>query len=223
MLRWEAPASNGGSPITRYQYRYSSNSHGTWTESEPAWADVTRGSSARSQTVSSLTNDTEYTFEVCAVNAAGEGPASRVSATPAVSKPGPVRNLSASAGDEWVTLYWDAPLSDGGSSITRYQYRRDGESWATVSGGASARSKTESGLTNGTTYTFYVRAVNSVGGAPARSKSATPVDEPVIITPPLPSCELNLSALAGDGEVRLSWTTSNCAGITHYQRGDEKI
>ena len=211
VLRWEVPASNGGSPITRYQYRYSSNSHSTWTESEPAWADVTRGSSARSQTVSSLTNDTEYTFEVRAVNAVGEGPASRVSATPAVSKPGPVRNLSASAGDESVTLYWEAPLSNGGSSITHYQYRRDGESWATVSGGASARSKTESGLTNGTTYTFYVRAVNSVGGGSSRSITARPVS-----SPDPPSCELDLSGSSTHNQVSLSWSTSNCEGIDDY-------
>ena len=221
VLSWEVPLSDGGAPITHYQYRYSSNSHGTWTESEPAWADVTRGSSARSQTVSSLANDTEYTFEVRAVNAEGEGPASRVSATPAVSKPGPVRNLSASAGDRSVTLRWEVPLSNGGSPITRYEYRRDGESWATVSGGASARRKTVSSLTNGTTYTFYVRAVNSVGGGSSRSITATPV-EPVIITPP-PSCDLNLSATPGDSEVYLSWSTSHCRGITHYQLGDEKI
>ena len=183
VLSWEAPLSDGGTPITHYQYRYSSNSHGTWTESEPAWADVTRGSSARSQTVSSLTNDTEYTFEVRAVNAAGEGPAGRVSATPAVSKPGPVRNLRVSAGDGSVTLRWDAPLSDGGSPITGYQYLRSGGSWTTVSGGASARSKTESGLTNGTTYTFYVRAVNSVGGGSSRSIPGTPVEPVVIIDP----------------------------------------
>ena len=211
VLRWEAPASNGGSPITRYQYRYSSNSHGTWTESEPAWADVTRGSSARSQTVSSLTNDTEYTFEVRAVNAAGEGPASRVSATPAVSKPGPVRNLSASAGDEWVTLYWDAPLSNGGSPITRYQYRRDGESWATVSGGASARRKTVSGLANGTTYTFYVRAVNSVGGGSSRSITARPVEPEIVCTP-----SLSLSASAGIEEVSLRWSVDSCGETIDY-------
>ena len=231
VLSWEAPASNGGTPITHYQYRYSSNSHDTWTASEPAWADVTGGSSARSQTVSSLTNDTEYTFEVRAVNAAGEGPASRVSATPAVSKPGAVRNLSASAGDEWVTLYWDAPLSDGGSPITHYRYRRDGESWATVSGGASARSKTESGLTNGTTYTFYVRAVNSVGGGSFRSIMATPISPPEQPEPeqpepeqpepeqpedPKPDCVLDLSGWSTHNQVSLSWSTSNCEGIDDY-------
>ena len=212
VLSWEAPLSNGGAEITGYEYRYSSDSYSTWTESEPAWADVTRGSSAQNQTVSSLTNDTEYTFEVRAVNAVGEGPARRVSATPAVSKPGPVRNLSASAGDESVTLYWEAPLSNGGSPITRYQYRRDGESWATVSGGPSARSKTvSSGLTNGTTYTFYVRAVNSVGGGSSRSITATPVS-----SPDPPSCELDLSGSSTHNQVSLSWSTSNCEGIDDY-------
>ena len=213
VLRWEAPASNGGSAITGYEYRYSSDSHDTWTESDPAWADVSDGAAAQSQTVSSLTNGTEYTFEVRAINAAGKGPATSVSATPAVSKPGPVRNLSASPGDRSVTLRWEAPASDGGSPITHYQYLRSGGSWTTVSGGASARSKTVPSLTNGTTYTLYVRAVNSVGGGSSTSITATPVEpEPVCI----PS--LSLSATPGNRGVILRWSANSCDEIIdHYE------
>ena len=100
MLRWDEPPSDGGAEITGYQYRLD----------EGNWADV----SDTTQTVSGLTNGTEYTFEVHAVNRAGEGPATSVSATPAVSKPGPVRNLKATPGDRSLTLRWEVPLSDGG-------------------------------------------------------------------------------------------------------------
>ena len=216
-LDWAAPASDGGSPITGYEFRYGSTSPTTWTDAEPAWAVVSGGSSVRGQIVAGLTNGTAYTFAVRAVNAMGKGAARRVSATPDVSTPGPVRNLKATPGNRQVTLGWAAPLSDGGSAITYYQYQRSGGHWTTVSGGASARRKTVSGLTNGTTYTFYVRAVNRAGGGPSRRVTGTPVK--TVITPPPPpppSCTLYLSASAGDGEVTLSWSTSNCAGITHY-------
>ena len=216
-LDWAAPASDGGSPITGYEFRYGSTSPTTWTDAEPAWAVVSGGSSVRGQIVAGLTNGTAYTFAVRAVNAMGKGAARRVSATPDVSTPGPVRNLKATPGNRQVTLGWAAPLSDGGSAITYYQYQRSGGNWTTVSGGASARRKTVSGLTNGTTYTFYVRAVNRAGGGAARRVTGTPVK--TVITPPPPpppSCRLNLSGESTHNQVSLRWSTSNCEGITHY-------
>ncbi len=213
VIDWGTPASNGGTPIIEYEFRYSSASPATWTDAEPAWATVRGGSLTRIQTVSRLTNDTEYTFAVRAVNAAGPGPARRVSATPGGSAPGPVGTLQATPGDEQVTLGWSAPSSDGGTAITHYQYRRGSGNWSTVPGGASARGQTVSGLTNGTTYTFYVRAVNRAGVGPSRSVTGTPAK--TVIIPP-PSCTLYLSGSPGRTSVSLSWSTSNCEGITHY-------
>ena len=58
-----------------------------------------------------------------------------------------------------------------------------------------------SGLTNGTTYTFQVRAVNSSGGGLASDeRSAVPST-----TPGAPT----LTATAGDEEVRLTWTPAD--------------
>ena len=204
-LAWEPPASDGGAPITKYQYGGGPVN---------TFRDVDGGADARSVIVDSLTNGTEYGFAVRAVNSMGEGTASSVSATPAIPKPGPVQNLLASAGDRSVTLRWDAPLSDGGSPITRYEYQRSGGSWATVSGGASARSKTVSGLTNGTTYTFSVRAVNAVGNGAASSATATPAPATV------PGAVANLLATHGDGQVVLSWDAPSSDGfspITRYE------
>ena len=221
VLSWEAPLSDGGSPITHYQYRYSSNSHDTWTESEPAWAEVTGGSSARSQTVSSLTNGTEYTFEVRAVNAAGASPASRGSATPA-TVPEAVVNLEATPSPEQVVLSWEVPASNGGAEITGYEYRYSSDSystwtasepaWADVTGGSSAQSQTVSSLTNGTEYTFEVRAVNRVGASPASRGSATPAT--------VPEAVVNLEATPGDEQVVLRWEAPASNGgspITRYQ------
>ena len=199
VLTWTAPADDGGSSITGYEYQYSPGGSG-WT----AVSDVTA-------TVSGLANGTQYTFEVRAVNGVGEGTASSASATPA-TVPDAVGSLSATAGDREVVLSWTAPADDGGSPITHYQYLRSGGSWTTVSGGASARSKTVPSLTNGTTYTLYVRAVNSVGEGSYKSITATPVaPEPVCI----PS--LSLSATPANRGVSLGWSADSCGEIIdHY-------
>ena len=166
-LTWTAAADHG-SAIQRYEYRRSGG----------RWATVSGGANARSQTITGLSNCTTYTFEVRAVNGEGDGPAASASATLSGSTP-PPPGLSASAGDRQVTLSWTAPTVDSCVPILRYEYRRSGGRWATVSGGANARSQTVSGLTNGTTYTFAVRAVNAAGDGSAASIPATPVQPDV--------------------------------------------
>ena len=93
--------------------------------------------------------------------------------------------LSAAAGDSLVTLTWSAS-DTGGAPITGYEYRRSadgGTTWSpdwgaiadSAPGGANDDSFTVSGLTNGTQYTFEVRAVNKAGdGAVSNRAMATP-------------------------------------------------
>ena len=104
--------------------------------------------------------------------------------TPATAPDAPT-SLEATPGDESVTLRWNAPAYDGGSDITSHQYRRKTTGsygdWQNIPmsapGGANAGSFTvSSGLTNGTTYTFQVQAVNMEGGsAESNEARATPV------------------------------------------------
>ena len=89
-LAWTAPADNGGSAITKYQYRHEA---GTTVTDTVTWNDVLDGSDsdddAGNETVvvvGSLTNSTEYAFEVRAVNVVGGGAkAGPETATPASS------------------------------------------------------------------------------------------------------------------------------------------
>ena len=93
--------------------------------------------------------------------------------------------LEATPGDESVTLRWNAPAYDGGSDITSHQYRHKTTgsygTWQNIpmsaAGETNAGSFTvSSGLTNGTTYTFQVQAVNAEGeSAESNQASATPV------------------------------------------------
>ena len=90
-IAWEAPASHGDTAITKFQYRQGSDVSMeddmgvmTTTFTWGAWTDVSGGDGhSRSVEVTGLTNDTEYTFEVRAVNTGGEGPESnQAMATP---------------------------------------------------------------------------------------------------------------------------------------------
>ena len=91
-------------------------------------------------------------------------------------------NLQAASGSEKVSLSWEAPLDDRGSEITGYAYRHKEtggsfSEWTDIPdstlGSANAGSYTITGLTNGSTYTFELRAVNMHGGGRSASVTVT--------------------------------------------------
>ena len=147
----------------------------------------------------------------------GDGDVPFVTVTiPVGGVPSAPRGLSATAGDERVTLSWSAPSSDSGSAITRYEYRyreSDGSfsGWERA-GGASATSYTVRNLENGTSYEFEVRAVNSVGSGQSAPTSATLAES-------APGAPTGVSATAGDERVRLSWSAPEDGGsqILRYE------
>ncbi len=90
----------------------------------------------------------------------------------AATVPTAPQSFTATPGDAQVALNWTAPESDGGAAISHYEVSSDnGATWVTAS---TNTSHTFTGLTNGTEYTFKVRAVNSVGSGAEASATATP-------------------------------------------------
>src|SRR5256884_188853 len=81
-LTWQAPASNGGSPITNYRiYR------GTSSNGETLLATI---GNVLTYTDTAVTNGVTYYYQVSAVNGAGEGPRSNeASVTPSPPPPPP--------------------------------------------------------------------------------------------------------------------------------------
>ena len=144
-------------------------------------ATVTSGSTT-SHTITGLANGTEYTVRVSATRTgANDGPPSaEVTGTP-VTTPGAPQHLSAVAGYEQVTLTWDAPSSDGGSAILRYEVAVD-DSGTWIDAGLDLE-ETVTGLTNGQRYTFAVRAVNAAGTGPAATVT-------IVTSNPLPQAWL---------------------------------
>ena len=183
-LAWDAAGDIG---IGGWQVRQRTDGETNWG----AWSNIS-GSSATTtgHTVSDLTNGTTYNFQIRAFTGVGTvvygAESDSDSATPISIDTAPLAptDLAASGGDGEVTLSWTAG-GDGGSAITGHEYlRREGtadygDDWTGIEtsapGEANATSFTVTGLTNGTAYSFKVRAVNSAGeGAESNEASATP-------------------------------------------------
>jgi hypothetical protein len=158
-VSWQAPASDGGSPIVGYIV---TAYIGYW----PA-ASVTFESTMTTQTIGGLTNGVTYRFKVAAMNAVGVGPASKISnpVVPAPTAPAAPTIGTATAGNGRATVSWTTPSSDGGSAITGYIVTAY-VGYAPVKLSifdSTSTTRTVTGLTNDTEYRFRVRAFNDIG------------------------------------------------------------
>ena len=193
---WSPPISTGGSVITGYS-----------VTSSPAGFTCTV--TTTSCTFSGLTNGTRYAFSVVATNAVGDGPAGSASVTPATLPTAPT-NVSALGGNATATLTWSAPTSDGGAALTGYTVTAvpAGPSCTTL---PTTTSCTFSGLTNGTSYTFSVAAINRVGTGPTASDTTTPAT--------VPGAPTLVTATAGNQTATVLWSpplSNGGAVITGY-------
>jgi hypothetical protein len=142
--------------------------------------------------------------------------AAHVAAGNVAAAPGQVAGLSAVASDGQVALSWTAPAT-GGSPITDYVIERQigGGAFAVVADGVNTGTTfVDTGRTNGVAHGYRVSAVNAVGtGTASAVASATPVAAATA-----PAQVMGLSAVAGDGQVTLSWTAPATGGspITDY-------
>ncbi|WP_310594199.1 gliding motility-associated C-terminal domain-containing protein [Flavobacterium sp.] len=76
-----------------------------------------------------------------------------------------------------ATINFTAPTSNGGSAITNYEYTTDGgTTWTALSPAVTSSPVTVSGLVNGISYPFQLRAVNAIGPGPASNTITTTID-----------------------------------------------
>jgi hypothetical protein len=159
---WTAPA--GGDAPTSYilQYKRTSDADSSYTTFSTPLAATTI------DTVTSLTNGVSYSFRVAGVNASGIGTYSEVrAATPTGPPPAPTALIATPLSSSAQIAFTD-PISNGGATITNYEYStNNGSSWQALSPTDATSPITIPGLANGTTYAIKIRAVNSFGSGTA--------------------------------------------------------
>ena len=147
------------------QYRKTTESG--WTPTTPK--DVTATATSETFDLSSLTGNTSYVVE--AWLATTSSTKASVEFTTGPVEPNSPRNVDITgSGDKELTVAWDAPLGNGGSTITGYKVQWKEETtpnWDSPSEESDDASPyTIENLTNGTRYDVRVLAVNSVGNSP---------------------------------------------------------
>jgi hypothetical protein len=206
-VSWNAPASDGGSPITGYT-----------VTSSPDNISVAVGAGALMANVTGLANGTSYTFTVVATNAIGNGPASAPSnavtplAVPQVPS-APAMPTASVGGARTAVVAWSGANNNGSAIVSYTVVASPGGAMVTTANGTTL-SAMVGGLTAGTAYTFTVAARNGVGLGPASAASnpLTAVD-----VPNAPTGTPTATAVAGNA-VHVTWTaaTTNGSPVTSY-------
>ncbi len=188
----------GGSAITGYEYQLDG---GAWTSA---------GTTTSPITVTGLTDGTLYAARIRAINALGAGAASNPVDLTTSDVPGAPVIDTVTPFDGALSVAF-TPSSTGGLAITGFEYDIDGDGAWVPTGTASPLLVT--GLTNGTTHSVRVRAVNTVGTGTA----SAPADGTPRTVPGAPA--LTSSTVVGaDLEIAFTAPVSNGgATITGYE------
>lgn len=150
---------------------------------------------------SSVSNGTLYTYTVRTII----GTVSSAASASAVAMPASLilavpSNIVASPADGRVTLTWN-PVNQA----THYQVLRNG----TVIALPASATFTDTGLTNGVTYSYTLKAINGA------NSSMTSIAVTAVPTAGVPSAPTGLTATAGNQQVNLAWTA--VPGATSYR------
>jgi Ca2+-binding RTX toxin-like protein len=134
-----------------------------------------------------------------------------------VTVPNAPTNVTGTGGNGSAAISWIRATANGGPAITSQEIVVSSGATVvqTITGLApAATTRTITGLTNGTAYTFQVRAVNEVGAGPLSAPSA-----PITPRGP-PAAPTAVTATRGNAQATVSWTApANDGGspITAYQ------
>ena len=197
--------------IQKFQVRYSSTDI-----TGAAWMDIT-GSDHKTtgHTVTGLAGDTNYTFQVRAVNSDGNGSEAlktQRTLNPALHAP---RDFSATGGFRKINLSWTRATDS--TPVDRYEYRLSTDNgdnwspdWTDIPGSSRSTTRhTVTGLTDKTTYTVELRSRQASVPTAAASTTAT--------TDPRPPPPTGFRATGGFRKIDLLWTRATHTAVDAYQ------
>ena len=223
MVSFNAPASDGGLAISDYEY--SVDGGNTWvTRNDGGGTETTMTISKLSTDgTTPLANGSTYELAIRAITARTVGlSSSSVFVTPSTT-PGAPTNAVFTVLNGRIGVNFDAP-SDGGSSITNYEYalsENDGVSWGNfVRVNVVTPSFTIQNLFNGTTYRIKIRALNFHGSGEELDSSTTYMpagvpDSPIISA--TSNSQLNSNLTDKQIQVNFIEPANNGSPITNYQ------
>ncbi len=127
---------------------------------------------------------------------------------PDTTPPAAPTGLAGTVGESVVNLAWNANVDPDFAS---YQVFRNGAQVGTVAAGGP-RTYQDTGLTNGQSYTYTLKAVDTAGNISASSASVllTPVDSAA------PAAPTGLVATRGDAVVGLVWAVNTEIDLASY-------
>ena len=155
---WEAPLSGDAPTSYVLQYKRTSDADSAYTTFSTPLAATTI------DTVTGLVNGISYSFRVAGSNASGIGTYSEVRVAMPTGPPPAPTALIATPKSSSAQIAFTDPISNGGATITNYEYSlNNGSSWQALSPVDITSPITVPGLTDGNTYGIRLRAVNSLG------------------------------------------------------------
>lgn len=215
-LTWKAPEDTGGLDITSYKVTGEGNI-------------VITG---RKAVITGLERGTDYTWDIIACSAAGDGDAVTTDTITTLDKPGAPKLVGVDSSNSEFTLTWEAPLNDGASKITAYNFYfkpvDGGEEivWTLTTipepdknGEMSASVNTDvlTDLVVGQKYEITATAVNVVDESDRSTSTRTTLND--ALEQKRPGAPTNVKASKGDTKITLSWAAPLSDGnstITSY-------
>ena len=180
-VRWSAPASDGGAPITGFLVLV--------LQSDRV---VKTGPDVTVATVNGLVNGKSYEFAVIAINAVGEGIASEPSAAVVpTGPPGAPTNVVAKVdANGSIAVTWAQPSSNSGAPVTSYVVvAGQRETLASQTILANSTSALFNDIKPGVAVQFRVRAVNRAGSSPLSAPSSSVTVPAVVAVPATPNAK----------------------------------